>query len=363
MIVLRRSTLVIICLAAFGCGGGVTGSASPVGTTLTQSAASTPAASATASGPSPSLGAAASPPPPEPVCRDAQAGLPLPSHANDGTPHPGGRIVFGKLAYSNEKGQVVAPLFAIDPDGSDVVQILDCNVERPRISRDGTRLAFSVVMSDGSWQLATSTIDGSDLRILTSTPPGEQEEKTGTPDWSPDGKSLVYARNHTIWSIGANGSNDRLIGEADGFDWEPRFSPDGSSVVFLHGNFTKGVSEPWILDIATGKQRAVFASNDRELEHPDWSPDGKWIIYNTLGPKGELIERMPSDDPDASPEAVFGSVGNFAYKPAYSPDGKSIVFGCSGRLCVMAADGSDVKVLFAMPEFEVNHIAWGVTPT
>ena len=350
-----RVALVVTCIAVTGCGGAV-GSAGP------QAATPMPTSALTAQS-SPSL-AAASPLAPEALCRGSRgSGPPLATHPLDGETDPAGRIFFGKLAYVNEMGQVVAPLFAIDPDGSDLAQVLDCDIERPRVSRDGTRLAFSVVMSDGSWQLATSSLDGSDMRILTSTPAAEQTEKTGTPDWSPNGTWLVYARNHTIWRIDVDGSNDRLIGDPEGFDWEPRVSPDGGSVVFLHGDFTKGVSEPWILDLASGDQRPVSASNTGELEHPDWSPDGGSIIYNTLGSAGEFLERMPSDDPEASPEPVYGSDGHFAAKPAYSPDGKWIVFGCDGELCVMEDDGTNLRVLFSAPDFEVNHIAWGITPT
>jgi Tol biopolymer transport system component len=350
----NRTALALTCIAVIACGGDG-GSPSP------QAATPRPTTSVTIQ-PSPSLVAPASPLGPTARCRASQgSGQPLATHPRDGETDPAGRIVFGKLAYSNAMGQVIAPLFAIDPDGSDLVQVLDCDIERPRFSRDGTRLAFSIVLSDGSWQLATSSTDGSDLRILTSTRAAEQTEKTGTPDWSPDGTWLVYARNHTIWRIDADGANDRLIGDPEGFDWEPRVSPDGKSVVYLHGDFVKGVSEPWILDLETGVQRPVNAGNARELEHPDWSPDGKWIVYNTLGPTGEFLERMPSDDDEATPEVLYGSDGHFAAKPAYSPDGESIVFGCDGKLCVMTAAGSDVRVLFSMPNFEVNHIAWGIT--
>ena len=104
-------------------------------------------------------------------------------------PDPQGRIFFGQFARSTDVlGQVVGPLLAIDPDGSDVVQVLDCEIERPRVSPDGTRLAFSIVMDNGAWQVATADVDGSDLRVLTSTP-GSAE----TPDWSPDGSWLIYS--------------------------------------------------------------------------------------------------------------------------------------------------------------------------
>ena len=281
----------------------------------------------------------------------------------DGVPDPRGRIVFGQSARSDRIGQIVAPLFAIDPDGSDLVQLLDCEVERPRFSRDGSRLAFALVMTDGSHQIATSAADGSDLRVLTTMQPFSEEEKTGTPDWSPDGTRLVYANNHTIWRMDADGSNAQLLGDPTAFDWEPRFSPDGSQIVFLRGDFVKGVSEPWIRDLASGQERRVFATNTRELEHPDWSPDGRWIIYNQLidltGEHAEQVERMPSNDPTATPDVLVPASAHFSYKPAYSPDGSSIVFGCNDRLCVANADGSNVTVLVEVPDVNFNHFAWG----
>ena len=270
--------------------------------------------------------ATASPEALAPNCLDrpAPAWVTGASSPNDGVPDPRGRIVFGQ-PRSNNIGDVIAPLFAVDPDGSDLVQLLDCEVERPRFSSDGTRLAFGIVMNDGSWQIATSAADGTDLTVITELPLAGQEEKTGTPDWAPDGTWLVYANNHTIWRIDADGSNNEMLG-IDAFDWEPRFSDDGSQIVFLRGDFQKGISEPWIRDLATGEERSVFSTNTRELEHPDWSPDGRWIVYNQLidltGEHAEQIERMPADDPDASPDVLVSASEHFSYKPAYSPDGR-----------------------------------------
>ena len=157
-----------------------------------------------------------------------------------------GRIVFGRLTRVDDiRGQLVS-LYAIDPDGSDLVQLLDCEVGRPRFSPDGSRLAFGIAMDDGTMQIATMAADGSDLEILTST-----EGYADTPDWSPDGSWLVYSHSpvpcvgsswepcvieegmhQTLWRMDADGSDQRLIGDPDSYDWEPRLSPDGREVVF-----------------------------------------------------------------------------------------------------------------------------------
>ena len=290
------------------------------------------------------------------------------SHPNDGVPDPEGRIVFGPVERGDEiLGQLISPLVTMDADGSDLVQIFDCEVERPRFSPDGSRIAFSLAMDDDSWQVATIAADGSDLRILTSTTGYAQ-----TPDWSPDGSWLIYATspvkcsrdpfcdslNETLWRMDADGSDQRLIGSApsSAWDWEPRLSPDGREVVFVRN--TPEDNYRWtimIRNLETGEER-VAKVDTREFEHPDWSPDGRFIVYNVTPPGP--IERVPADDPTATAERLGGD-DIHGYKPAYSPDGSSIVYGCDGGICRMNADGSDVVELLQVPGVELNHFDWG----
>jgi hypothetical protein len=77
----------------------------------------------------------------------------------------------------------------------------------------------------------------------------------------------------------------------------------------------------------------------------------------------EQIEVVPADDPSAAPTILYpGGQEHPGFKPAYSPDGSSIVFSCAGALCLMDADGSNVRQLLAAPGVEFNHFDWGVTP-
>lgn len=307
-----------------------------------------------------------SPSSPGPACGINGPDLLSPSETGAGLADPAGRIYFGPIVDDNDEigGQVIAPLYSVDPDGSDLVKVLDCEISRPRVSRDGLRLAFGIRLEDGSWQVATSASDGSDLRILTSYAKADEREKTGTPDWSPDGTWLAFAYNHTLWRVDADGSNVERIGPADGFDYEPRVSPDGSLLVFLRGDFDKGVSEPWIHDLRSGTERSLMPSNRRELEHPDWSPNGRRVVYNTLtdvnGAYAEIIEYVRYGETESSATALAGKAGSApAFKPAYSPDGLRIAYGCGNALCVMNADGTDQMKVISAPGYNLNHFAWG----
>ena len=126
---------------------------------------------------------------------------------------PRGRIAYAVVGRFDEAfGPIGTQLYAVDPDGSDRVLLLDCDVIRPQWSPDGSRLALTIGLDDGSWQVATIAADGSDLRLLTSGP-GIHE----IPSWSPDGTWLAYDSSDvglddptfqaTLWRIDADGSD------------------------------------------------------------------------------------------------------------------------------------------------------------
>jgi Tol biopolymer transport system component len=278
--------------------------------------------------------------------------------------------------FDDAFGPIGTQLYAVDPDGSDLELLLDCDVIRPQFSPDGSRLAVTIGLDDGSWQVATIASDGSDVQLLTSGP-GIHE----IPSWSPDGTWLVYDSadvglddpefRTTLWRIGADGSGAALIGDADTFDVEPRISPDGSEIAFmrLHPE-ADYASEVVVRDLASGEERVV-APLDVPVEHPEWSPDGGSLVFNAQdgAPDAGNIYRIDLEDSDASPVVLLDKATGDHWggvKPVYSPDGAQIVFVChqgdeaDDGICIMDADGTNVTPLVDDPAAFENHPTWGV---
>jgi Tol biopolymer transport system component len=320
-----------------------------------------------------------SPAAPQPSCRSAETGpVEGPSHPGDGVADPAGRIAYAvEGRYDEAFGPIGTQLYVVDPDGSDRVLLLDCDVIRPQWSPDASRLAFTIGLDDGSWQVATIAPDGSDLRLLTSGP-GIHE----VPSWTPDGDLLAYDSSDvglddptfhtTLWQIGADGSDAALLGDPDTFDVEPRVSPDGSQVVFgrLHPE-ADYAGEVVVRDIVSGDERVVVPLGV-PVEHPEWSPGGSSLIFNASdsAPNKGTIYTLDLDAPEAAPVIVLDpSTGDgwMGVKPVYSTDGTHIVFVCretdepsDDGICVMDADGTDVTPLVDDVGVHENHPAWGV---
>ncbi len=255
---------------------------------------------------------------------------------------------------------------------------------QPSWSPDGRQLAF-VSSRAGKPQiyLLPTAGAGGEARTLTS-----MENGAHTPDWSPDGQQIAFLSPMSVEERAREDAEeepqpkpkDKLEAkhrqERQAEDEKSRWDPRPMwRIPYRQG--TSYVDERYnqVYVIASGepsddaKPRRLTDMNANHAR-PCWSADGESIFTSrTVNPEGdepwraENIFRLDA----ASGEAEAITDGEYSvYLPTPSPDGKWLACGRSligvtdipMRLLVMAADGSDVRIVNEVHDREVMDWAW-----
>jgi Tol biopolymer transport system component len=95
-----------------------------------------------------------------------------------------------------------------------------------------------------------------------------------------------------LWTMRPDGGDaGPLPMREPGFDVEPKYSPDGRWIVFsrLRRVGDEELSALFLVGAKGGKagQLTSFSGPPSYVEHPTWSPDSRWILFN-LSPDGTI---------------------------------------------------------------------------
>jgi len=165
------------------------------------------------------------------------------------------------------------------------------------------------------------------------------------PNWSPDGKYLLFDGEGKIWKIPVAGGTPTAldIEQASHCNGSHGFSPDGKWLAISCSTPGRPGSRVYVVP-AAGVSPRVVTENPNSYWH-SWSPDGKTIIF-TRPQKGGAINIYSIPAEGGAEKALTTGTGTND-DPNYSPDGKYIYFNSdrSGHMQIwrMHPDGSHAE--------------------
>lgn len=183
---------------------------------------------------------------------------------------------------------------------------MDVNAKTKKIALSVTYAGSDLT---GLW---TMNLDGNDLkRIITPERKQKSFQAIDSPSWTPDGQWIVFGeswRGEERGQIAKCDSQGKhfvylTAGPADG---QPRVSPDGEQVLYVHNPMKKlgsdGAGERWVaatlwivdlkgsdnVEIPNPKARPDWPAKGQSGTYPAWSPDGKSILL--IAGDSEIID-------------------------------------------------------------------------
>jgi Tol biopolymer transport system component len=183
----------------------------------------------------------------------------------------------------------------------------------------------------------TITVSSTDRRVTYVSP-----ERLEAPNWTPDGKSLLFNGNGHILRISVDGGKPETIdtGFANRVNNDHGISPDGTMLAISDQSQDQRKSIVYTVPIGGGTPKRITQSSSASYFH-GWSPDGKTLAF--VGDRnGNLdIYTIPATGGE---ETRLTTAEGLDDGPEYSPDGQYIYFNSertgSMQIWRMKPDGS-----------------------
>ena len=269
------------------------------------------------------------------------------------------------------------------------------NVGDAQVSPEGSWVAYTVSATDSAKDKSDTDIwmtswDGSQTIQVTSSPDGES-----APRFSPDGRYLSFlssrqgGKGGQLWLLDRRGGEAKRVSELKTGIRSYEWSPDGKRIALVmsdapaDNDTTNKKPKPIVLDRYHFKSDAggyldtthahlyLFDLDTRKAElltpgrfdesSPDWSSDGKWIVFESKRGQGDPDRSNNSDvfvveaRIGAAPRQLTTFEGPDGCPCAFSPDGSTIAYLRGGnpkfsayneeRLAIVPATGGTPRIL------------------
>jgi dipeptidyl aminopeptidase/acylaminoacyl peptidase len=173
----------------------------------------------------------------------------------------------------------------------------------------------------------TTTVDGVAKGGLFAVREGHLNQLTEDPSdsepaFSPDGRTIAFARGGDLYSIRPDGSGQRRLTSGSELDSAPVVSPDGKIVVFER-RAAKGAQADLYTVGATGGRLHQLSGGGSDDHSAEFSRDGREIVFvrTQAGPEGgndDLVTTRPSG---AGMSRLTRTLGVDEFAPSYFAGG------------------------------------------
>ncbi|MEC3964472.1 S9 family peptidase [Flagellimonas halotolerans] len=187
-------------------------------------------------------------------------------------------------------------------------------------------------------------------------------EYVSDPQISPDGSKIIYVRNFkdvmtdrnlsNLWIINFDGSNNRPLTTGNHNDFAPKWSHDGTKIVFK-SNMADDKMKLYLMWLDT-KETLALTNTPQSPGTVSWSYDDKYLAFNMFVPEAnKSIIKMP-EKPEG---AKWNEPPKYIDKMNYRGDGAGYYKGGNSQLFTLPISGGTPNQL-TFSEFDHGSPIW-----
>lgn len=270
------------------------------------------------------------------------------------------------LFVGAQKGEEEFGLYVMDNDGKNwkTIKNVDFDVIAPtwnpasfnNVKTDWKKIQKIAFHSnrDGNTEIYSIHANGTNEKRLTNN-----DAYDGFPSWSPDGSQILFQSGRDgeqyIYVMDSNGDNARKIPNTQGGNYA-KWSRDGSKIAFFAER--DGNTEIMVVN-SDGSHPINLTKNSATDETPSWTRDGQKIAFQTnrggkpgIDEDGEPTRAnygIYSMDADGGNQTEITGFETNDENPSISPDGKQVVYQSyindGLAIVVVNTDGTDKRIL------------------
>lgn len=200
-----------------------------------------------------------------------------------------------------------------------------------------TRIAYVTATREGAglaYRLHVADADGARERLMLKS-----KQPILSPRWSPDGSELVYVSFETgrpaIFRQRLSDARREQVTNFRGLNGAPAWSPDGSRLALVLSK--DGNPEIYLYSFASGSFTRLTNHFAIDTE-PTWTPDGRSILFTSDRGGSPQVYRLALGS-DRLQRVTFN--GNYNARPQLAPDGRTLVMvhrGSGGGFSIASQD-------------------------
>ncbi len=162
-------------------------------------------------------------------------------------------------------------------------------------------------------------------------------------DVSPDGSTIVFDYLGDLFTLPIAGGDATQITSGMGFDAQPRYSPDGRWIAFQSDR--DGGENLYLMTVDGSDTVQVTTGKANRIESPEWTPDGDYLVVSKGGFRSGLPKLW-----------LYHREGGGGVQLIKEPDNLKTIgaaFGADGRWIWYARRNSDWQYNAQFPQYQL----------